>query len=78
MLIYIVFPPKKDENPQRVDCHMLKREVWKHFYPPFKNPHPHISVAWGLGDITSILKKADDELKKCGFHKERNIVVHVQ
>ena len=28
MLIYIVFPPKKDENPQRVDWHMLKMEVY--------------------------------------------------
>ena len=64
MLIYIVFPPKKYENPQREDWHMLEREVWKHFYPPFQNLRPHISVAWGLGYITSTLKQTADELSK--------------
>ncbi|GLJ21920.1 hypothetical protein SUGI_0410240 [Cryptomeria japonica] len=34
-----------------------------HNLPEFyKNPRPHISVAWGLGDITSKLKKVAEEL----------------
>lgn len=41
-------------------------EVFRlHNLPEFyKNPRPHISVAWGLGDITSTLKQTADELNR--------------
>ena len=43
-------------------CHELNVTIMVHFYPPLKNPHPHISVAWGLGDIKSTLKHTAYEL----------------
>ncbi|KAK8583747.1 hypothetical protein V6N12_068006 [Hibiscus sabdariffa] len=45
-------------------------EVYKlHSLPEFyKDPKPHISLAWALGDISSSLKKvAEEETKSSGF-----------
>ncbi|XP_014523997.1 U6 snRNA phosphodiesterase isoform X1 [Vigna radiata var. radiata] len=35
----------------------------------YKDPHPHISLAWALGDISHSLKKVVDEEMKCAVGK---------
>jgi len=45
--------------------HVVDEIFRLHNLPEFyKNPRPHISVAWGLGDITLTLKQTADELNR--------------
>lgn len=45
--------------------HVVDEVFRLHNLPEFyKNPRPHISVAWGLGDITLTLKQTADELNR--------------
>lgn len=45
--------------------HMVDEVYRLHGLPEFyKNPRPHISLVWALGDVSSILKQAIKEMEK--------------
>ncbi|KAG9439059.1 hypothetical protein H6P81_019224 [Aristolochia fimbriata] len=59
----------------RRQIHVVDDIYRLHNLPEFyKNPRPHISLAWALGDISHSLKQAIEELNRCcitsGFRKK--------